>query len=467
MATGELVPEQKIGSYVLLGKLGAGGIGEVWKARDRRLNRVVALKFLSLVRPGSTPPQDLLREARAASALNHPNIITVFDVGENEGRPFLAMEFVEGETLRARLKRLPFPLDEALDIATQVAEGLAAAHHHGIVHRDLKPENILLRVDGYVKLLDFGLAKILPWGEKSTAEYSPTSGITESGAIVGTLTYMSPEQARALPVSPASDVFSFGIILYEMLTSEHPFRADTPMDTVSAILTRTPVSASTRAPSVPRELSEICARALAKEPGQRYSSAVELQEHLKRARAEERVSAPAEQAAPQVRHKPRWMQALGAALIAALLSVAGWYYRSPARSAETSAPVRSLAVMSFRTSPEDQRASTFAQDLPEELGSALTRTGMRVASRSSVLDLGSGAKAREVGAQLGVDAVLEGSVRSYGSKFKVHVELVNARSGFQIWAETFATEGEDLLSDEQKTAAEIANQLRQTLAAPR
>jgi len=465
MATGALAADLKIGSYTLLEKLGAGGLGEVWKARDRRLNRVVALKFISPERRASASPRDLLREARAASALNYPNILTIFEVVESEDWAFLAMEFVEGETLRERLKRPPLPLDEALEIATQVLGGLATAHRHGIVHRDLKPENIMLRVDGYVKVVDFGLAKVVPWAQDSQAETTPASSATDSGAIVGTLTYLSPEQARAQPVTPASDVFSFGIVLYEMLTGEHPFKADTAMDTVSAILTRAPVSVSTRAPSVPRELSEICARALAKEPSQRYPSAVELREHLKRGRAEERVSARAEQAAPRVRHKPRWMQAVGGVLIVALLSVAGWRYRASSAGSVGLPAVRSVAVMNFRTAPDDPRAQILAQDLPEELGSALSKAGLQVAARSSVVELGSAVRARDMGAQLGVEGVVDGSVRSFGDKLKVHVELVSTRTGFQVWSETFTVEGEDLLSGEQKTAAQITAQLQQALAA--
>ncbi len=457
-----LGPGQTVGSYVLLGKIGAGGIGEVWKARDRRLNRVVALKFISAERHGSSPSRDLLREARAASALNHPNIVTVFEVGESGSLSYLAMEFVEGETLRGRLGRPPLGLEEALDIATQAVAGLAAAHRHGIVHRDLKPENIMLRVDGLVKLMDFGLAKVIPWAQSGTQDFSPVGASTESGQITGTITYMSPEQARGLPLDPATDVFSFGIVLYEMLTGEHPFRAQTAMDTLSAILSREPSNLGARAPSLPREVSEIVARALEKEKGRRYPSGVELAEQLKRVKSAPAAALP--EPPPAVRPKPRWMQAVGGALIALLLLLGGWYVRSPIKTTGGSTPVQSMAVMSFRTSADDARASALAQDLPEDLGAAIARTGLNVASRSSVLQLPA-ADARSAGAQLGVDAVLEGSVRSYGSKFKVHVELVSTRTGFQIWSETFTAEGEDLLGGEQKTAAEIAQRLRQALTA--
>jgi serine/threonine protein kinase len=455
-----LSPERRIGAYLLLERLGAGGLGEVWKARDRRLNRVVALKFITAEARGSTSPYDLLREARAASSLNHPNILTIFEVGESEGRTFLAMEFVEGETLRARLNRSAVPMEEAREILNQVAAGLAVAHRHGIVHRDLKPENVMLRVDGYVKLVDFGLAKVVPWSGDFTAETTPAGKSTDSGVIVGTLTYMSPEQARAKPVTPASDVFSFGIMLYEIFTGDHPFKADTAMDTLSAILSRQPPRLSARNPACSAALGEVCARALEKEPGRRFPSAIELAAELKAALAAPSAAAQPAEKLPVVRHKPRWMQVVGATLIAALLILGVWRYRSSSRGGELALPARSVAVMNLRTAGDDQRAQVIAQDLPEELTSALAKAGLQVASRSSVAELGASLRARDVGAQLGVDSVLEGNVRSYGSKVKVYVELVDTRTGFQKWSGSFTAEADDPLASEQKLAAEIAAQLQ-------
>jgi len=385
-------------------------------------------------------------------------------VGEGADSAYLAMEYVEGETLRARLKRPPLPTEEALEIAQQIVAGLAAAHRVGIVHRDLKPENIMLRVDGLVKLMDFGLAKVVPWGEKGAASPASGSVATDSGTIVGTLTYLSPEQARGRPVSPASDVFSFGIIFYELLTGEHPFQADTAVDTLTAILNREPTSVSAKSPAVPPAVSAIAARALDKDSSRRYPSGAELSADLKQALSAQEASARAAEARPVVRQKSRWMQAVGVALIAVILSVAARRSRSSPTGGNLVTPVRSMAVMNFRTAAEDQTAVTVAQELPEELDTALSKTGLQIASHESVLQLGGSVKPSDIGAQLGVDAVLDGSVRSYGSRFKVHVELVNARTGFQVWSETFTVEGEDVLSGEQKAAAEIAQELRQALA---
>jgi serine/threonine protein kinase len=448
-----LAPEQKIGNYVLLEKLGAGGIGEVWKARDRRLNRVVALKFLVTERAGSTPARDLMREARAASALNHPNIVTVFEVGESESCTYLAMEYVQGQTLRARMAQGPVPADEGLQLAGQITSGLAAAHREGITHRDLKPENVMIRGDGLVKILDFGLAKVLPWAQgERTADSTPLGPATQTGQVVGTFTYMSPEQARGLEVTAASDVFSLGIVLYELLCGQHPFRGPTVMDTLNAIMSKEPPPCA----ATSEQTGVLLRRALSKEPGQRYATAGQLAEQLERVGATSTLPAPAPAV---VRHQPLWMKAIGGTLLAGLLVMAGFYFRSAPVS--TASPrLESLAVLEFRASPLDRQAAPFAQGLAEEISTALSRTGLRMAAQSSVQELAGKGDPRTVGTQLAVDAVLSGTVRSYGSRFKIHLELVSTRSGFQVWTETFTAESDDPLASEQKAASEIAAKLR-------
>jgi serine/threonine protein kinase len=452
-----MLPEQKVGNYLLLEKLGAGGLGEVWKARDRRLNRVVALKFLSAGEGAA--PRELLREARAASALNHPNIAMVFEVGEAEGQTYLAMEFVEGETLRRRMERPPVTLDEAMEIARQVSVALAAAHSAGIIHRDLKPENIMLRVDGYVKLVDFGLAKKLPWGEEETLDSLGGSLSSGTGMLVGTFAYMSPEQARGLEVTPASDIFSLGIILYELLSGEHPFRGPTPMDTLTAIINKEPPPLESRAPNVPKPLNDSVKRALRKNPSERHSSAREFVEALKAAPA-------AATSEPAVVRKPRWRQALGAALISSLLAVGGWFAVSQRGEGDAAPAVQSVAVLMLRTQAEDARAASLAEGLTEEISSALSAAGFSVASRSAVLELGSAPDPRKAGEHLAVDAVLEGSARSVGNKVRIHVELASTRTRFQIWSGTFTAESQELLGGERQTAKQIAEEIRQALRSP-
>jgi len=279
----ELKPGQSIGSYEVLSFISRGGMGEVYLAEDKRLGRKVALKVL----PSSfTKDDDRLRrfeqEARAASALNHPNIITIFEIREAGSSHVIATEFVEGETLRSRLSRTPLSVTEALDIAIQVAGALAAAHKAGIIHRDIKPENIMVRPDGYVKVLDFGLAKLSEQASPADAAEAPTIHVrTGSGIVIGTAGYMSPEQARGLGVDNRSDIFSLGAVIYEMLARRKPFEGDTPSDTLAAILKTEPPSLSRLIPGVPSELTRIVTKCLKKDREERYQVVKDLWLDLK------------------------------------------------------------------------------------------------------------------------------------------------------------------------------------------
>jgi len=284
----ELKPGESVGSYEVLSFISRGGMGEVYLAEDKRLGRKVALKLL----PSSfTKDDDRLRrfeqEARAASALNHPNIITIYEIRETGTSHIIATEFVEGETLRSRLNRTPLNVTEALDVAIQVADALAAAHKAGIIHRDIKPENIMLRPDGYVKVLDFGLAKLSEQASPAVAAEAPTIQVrTGSGIVIGTAGYMSPEQARGLGVDNRSDIFSLGAVIYEMLARRKPFEGDTPSDTLAAILRTEPPSLSSVLPGVPSELTRIVTKCLKKDREERYQVVKDLWLDLKALRQE-------------------------------------------------------------------------------------------------------------------------------------------------------------------------------------
>src|SRR5688500_10635257 len=252
----ELTPNTTLTHYRIVSKLGAGGMGEVYLAEDTRLGRKVALKLLPA---GFTGDADRLRrfrqEARAASALNHPNILTIHEIGSEDGAHFMATEFVEGETLRQRMASARMNLGEALDVAIQVASALAAAHEAGIVHRDIKPENIMVRPDGYAKVLDFGLAKLIDRrdaGAKATTQLN-----TEPGVVMGTVQYMSPEQARGLEVDARTDVFSLGVVLYEMVGGRAPFEGETPSDVIVSLLDKEPAPLSRHSPEAPTKLQRI------------------------------------------------------------------------------------------------------------------------------------------------------------------------------------------------------------------
>ncbi len=280
------IPEQTIAHYRILEPLGAGGMGAVYKAYDKKLQRVVAIKLL---KPEYVSHQDRRRrffqEARAASALNHPHILTVYDVGEDEdGTPYIAMEYVEGETLRQKIKARAFQLKENLEIAIQIAEGLAKAHEAGIIHRDLKPENLMIRQDGYAKILDFGLAKLIAQRERAFVADSEQKTLlrvdTESGTMMGTVNYMSPEQLLGQRVDRRCDIFSFGVVLCEMLTGSCPFVNQNRIDTMHAILHGEPRMLDANRAELPSELQRILGKALAKAPKDRYQSVTELATEL-------------------------------------------------------------------------------------------------------------------------------------------------------------------------------------------
>src|SRR6266446_235816 len=265
----------KLGPYEIRSPLGAGGMGEVYRARDTRLNRDVAIKVLPA--SFSSDPDRLQRfaqEARAAAALSHPNILSIFDIGDNQGAPYVVSELLEGETLRDRLRNGPLPARKAIDYAGQMARGLAAAHEKGIVHRDLKPENLFLTHDGRAKILDFGLAKLTRPGEVTAgADTTTMTGGSEPGFVLGTVSYMSPEQVRGQAAGPASDLFSYGTILYEMLLGKRAFRGKTTADTMSAILKDDPPELAETNRQIPPALERIVRHCLEKNPEERFQSA--------------------------------------------------------------------------------------------------------------------------------------------------------------------------------------------------
>ena len=269
-----------IGSYRVLFRLGAGGMGEVWKGEDTRSGREVAIKVLS---PEAVADSDRMRrfamEANATSALDHPNILAVYEVGQSDAGPYIVTEFVDGETVRSILMSGPLPLARALDIAAQAAEGVANAHGAGVIHRDLKPENLMVRRDGSVKILDFGLAKLLRPGEASGG--IGLEGLTAVGMVIGTAGYLSPEQLRGDKASERSDVFALGVVLYEMATGENPFRRNNAVETFAAIMRDEPPPLDPRLGPVPVELPLAIGKALAKKPEERYPSARELATDLR------------------------------------------------------------------------------------------------------------------------------------------------------------------------------------------
>ncbi len=456
------------GRYQILGCIGMGGMGAVYRARDMRLQRDVALKFL----PGYTSAaldveQRLLNEARAAAAIEHRNVCTVHEIAEGaDGRLYIAMTFYEGETLKERLRRGRLPLGEAIEIALQIASGLGAAHAQGIVHRDIKPANIMLTRDGTVKLLDLGLAKIAD------------ANLTRPGMLLGTVAYMSPEQIRGAEIGPRSDLWSLGVVLYELLTGEQPFRAGSDRALLQAIAHENVEPVRKRAPDTPRWLEQVIQRLLHKQPEARYDNAAQLVSDL---RQESAASAGA--AAFLGRSGPRRaaLIVLAAALIIGLAGAALWWNgrsrvsaadggataNATAASAAALDAATSIAVLPFANLSRDPEQDYFSDGLTEELIGTLSRVRtLRVAARTSAFAFkGQNRDIREIGAALDVGAILEGSVRQAGERVRVEARLISVKDGLHLWSDVYERELTDIFAIQYDLALRIAGALNAQLSA--
>jgi serine/threonine-protein kinase len=406
---------QTVSHYMILEHLGAGGMGVVYKAEDTRLKRTVALKFLPPeLTHDQTARERFFHEAKAASALEHTNICTVHELGEHDGQTFLVMGFYEGETLKQKIERGPMPIAEVLEIAMQAARGLARAHEADIVHRDIKPANLMVTTRGEVKILDFGLAKC-----------SGRTLLTRTGSTLGTAAYMSPEQARTAEVDARSDIWSLGVVLFEMTTGRLPFSSAYEQALVYCILNEQPPLLRTLRVDAPAELEHLVDRALHKDPAGRYQRMGELLDDL--SRIQEEAGAPRNDA--------------------------------PRASDRT---VPSIAVLPFANMSSDPENDYLSDGLAEEIINALTRIpGLRVIARTSSFAVGRlGLEVRAAGAQLGVGSILEGSVRRAGSRVRVTAQLVSTRDGSDLWSERYDRELTDVLALEDDVAASIAERLR-------
>ena len=416
---------QALSHYQLLEKIGAGGMGEVWRAVDSRLGREVAVKVL----PDrfAADPQALARferEARAAAALSHPNILALYDVGRVDGVSYVVMELLRGTTLRARLAAGALPPEKAIEHAVQVAQGLAAAHGRGLIHRDLKPENLFTTDDGIVKILDFGLARFedegrrdgAPADEALTTLVSPT----EPGLVVGTPGYMAPEQVRGLGADARSDLFALGAVLYEMLTGRRAFAGPTLADTLTAVLHQDPEPVQTGSAADDR-LDGLIRRCVHKDPAERFPSARDLIQELQ-----------------------------------AVLS-----------DAPATAPGPSIAVLPFVDMSQNQDQTYFCEGMAEEILSVLSEVpGLRVAARTSAFQFhGTQQDIRRIGQALGVSSVLEGSVRTAGHRLRVTAQLVKAADGYRIWSARYDREMEDVFTIQDEIARSVAQALAMQLGA--
>jgi serine/threonine protein kinase/tetratricopeptide (TPR) repeat protein len=426
-----LGPGLKLGKYDVIEMIGSGGMGRVYRARDPMLGRQVAVKVLR--EELASDPERLRRfeqEARAASALNHPNIVHVYEIGDHEGVRYIAMEYVEGKTLRPALTGGPLPTKKLLNIAAQTADGLAKAHAGGIVHRDLKPENIVISEEGHVKILDFGLAKLRPEPSQVDSDVATLDRLeTREGVIVGTTSYMSPEQMKGLEVDFRSDQFAFGAVLYEMATGKRPFEKPSPAETISATLNEDPVPVTVHNPAVPAELARIIVRCLSKDPQDRYDSTRDL------ARDIHEVQLPPPRA-PVLAPPP------------------------------TAGPIRRLAVLPMENVSGDPEQEYFADGMTEALIADLAKIhSLRVISRTSSMRYKrSGKPLPQIARELGVDAVLEGSVLSSEGKVRITTQLIRGDTDEHLWAESYERRLEGVLDLQRLLARAIAEEIQVTLS---
>ncbi len=455
MASPHPVVGETLGHFRIVQAIGAGGMGEVYRARDEQLHRDVALKVLP---PASaedaTARARLLREARTASQLNHPNICTIHEVGETRGRAYIAMELVVGQPLSARVAAGPLPPQDVLRLGSQMADALAHAHAHGVVHRDLKSANVMLTPEGRVKVLDFGLAKRV--SEEEVSEGSTQSlPVTQPGTVAGTLAYMAPEQLRGQTAEARSDVWALGVVLYEMATGRLPFGGHTAFEISSAILNESPVPLPS---SVPAEVRAVIERCLEKEPGRRYQNGGEAGAAL------EAMQAGAVSLWATLRYRlfrVRWRAAVITAVVVLLLAALGMaYFRT--RSGGAASRIHSLAVLPLENLSGDPQQQYFADGMTEELITNLAKVkALTVISPFSVMQYkGSKKPLAEIARELGVDGLIEGSVYKSGGRMKITAHLIDPATGRELWGDSYERELQDVLLLQAEVAQAVAHEIR-------
>ena len=457
---------QTLSRFEILQKLGHGGMGEVFLAEDTSIGRRVALKFLpASLQQDAKARKRFLRGAESAAQLDHPFICKIFEIGELEGSIFVAMEHIEGETLEKRLVRSKLSLTEALTIASEIAEALAAAHAAGIVHRDLKPSNIMLTMDGHVKVLDFGLAKRVTPEGKEDASFETASQLTSEGSTPGTLAYMAPEQLRVQPADTRSDIFSFGIVFYEMLAGAHPFQTATSIDTATAILDSEPPPLSQSRERVPELLENIVSKLLRKDRDERYQLIEHVRADLKRFEndSDSAMKSHAGLFSERVKRSSARRRVFSWTAAAVLLVILVSWVVSWIVSVAPSPPT-SIAVLPLTNESEDPLESNYlSAGISRAVNTRLSRAGLHVAPWESVLQLDGTQPAKNVARELNVDMLLSGTFRLYGNRILATLSLVDAESGFVSWSAQLDESYDDVFALQSKIAVGAATRMERPL----